>query len=370
MLDWKEFVECQSVVEHVLREDPAGIYTRMSFASRDHYRRIVQKIARCCPLDEEQVARAAIEHARLSDRGTAAAAAQPAGTARADGRANVKRHVGYYLVDRGRTALESRIGYRPTWFAALGRFAGQAPLASYLGAILLVWLLTVFAAAGLGMRLEIVRTAGPAAALVLLALFAGAAAQFAASLVNWLSAFLVPPRPTMRLDFSAGIPAAHRTLVVVPALLTAEQAVREVVAQLELHYVANQDGNLWFALLSDFPDAEQETLAGDQGLLDLARREIERLNERDCADRPRIFYLLHRPRKWNRQQGAWMAEERKRGKLAGLNRLLRSGAADAFSATVGDLARLRSVRYVITLDSDTRLPRDAGRALVGCAAHP
>ena len=220
---------------------------------------------------------------RLSDRGTAAAAAQPAGTARADGRANVKRHVGYYLVDRGRTALESRIGYRPTWFAALGRFAGQAPLASYLGAILLVWLLTVFAAAGLGMRLEIVRTAGPAAALVLLALFAGAAAQFAASLVNWLSAFLVPPRPTMRLDFSAGIPAAHRTLVVVPALLTAEQAVREVVAQLELHYVANQDGNLWFALLSDFPDAEQETLAGDQGLLDLARREIERLNEAATA---------------------------------------------------------------------------------------
>ncbi len=179
MLDWKEFVECQSVVEHVLREDPAGIHPRMSFASRDHYRRIVQKIARCCPLDEEQVARAAIEHARLSDRGAAAAAAEPAGTARADGRANVKRHVGYYLVDRGRAALEAGIGYRPTRIAALGRFAGQAPLASYLGAILLVWLLTVLAAAALGMRLEIVRTAGPAAALVLLALFAGAAAQFA-----------------------------------------------------------------------------------------------------------------------------------------------------------------------------------------------
>ena len=278
--------------------------------------------------------------------------------------------MGYYLVDRGRTALEASIGYRPTWRAAMGRFAGRAPLASYLGAILLVWLLTVIAAAAIGVRLEMVRIAGPAAALLLLALYAGAAGQFAVSLVNWLCTLLVPPRPMMRLDFSAGIPAEHRTLVAVPALLTSERAVRDLVEQLELRYLANQDDNLWFALLSDFPDADQETLAGDQRLLELARTEIQRLNERYCADRPGIFYLLHRPRKWNRQQGAWMGEERKRGKLAALNRLLQTGVADAFSATIGDLPQLRSVRYVITLDSDTRLPRDAGRELVGCAAHP
>ena len=365
MLDWKEFVERESAVEHILREDPAGIHQRMSFASRDHYRLIVQRLARRSPLDEEQVARAAIEHARKS-----AATAAAAAPAQAGGRATVQQHVGYYLVDRGRTALEASIGYRPTWHAALGRFVGRAPLASYLGAILLVWLLTVIAAAALGVRLEMVRIAGPAAALLLLALFAGAAGQFAVSLVNWLCTLLVPPRPMMRLDFSAGIPAEHRTLVAVPALLTSERTVRDLVEQLELRYLANQDDNLWFALLSDFPDADQETLAGDRRLLELARTEIERLNERYCADRPGVFYLLHRPRKWNRQQGAWMGEERKRGKLAALNRLLRTGEADAFSATIGDLPQLRSVRYVITLDSDTQLPRDAGRELVGCAAHP
>jgi len=180
----------------------------------------------------------------------------------------------------------------------------------------------------------------------------------------------VPPRPMMRLDFSAGIPTEYRTLVAIPALLTSERPVRDLVAQLELRYLANQDDNLWFALLSDFPDADRETVAGNPQLLELARTEIERLNERYCANRPGIFYLLHRPRKWNRQQGAWMGEERKRGKLAALNRLLQTGEADAFSTTIGDLSQLRSVRYVITLDSDTRLPRDAGRELVGCAAHP
>jgi len=385
MLDWKEFVERQSVVEHILREDPAGVHPRMSFASRDHYRRVVQRLARRSPLDEAQVARAAIEHARKSaadhdhDHGymvpdmVPAVAAAPA---RTGGRATVKHHVGYYLVDGGRAALEASIGYRPAWRAALGRFVGRVPLASYLGAVLLVWLFTVGAAAAIGMRLEIVRIAagtlysGSAAALLLLAIYAGAATQFAVSLVNWLCNLIVPPRPMMRLDFSAGIPAEHRTLVAVPALLTSEQAVRELVEQLELRYLANQDDNLWFALLSDFPDADQETVAGNPRLLELARTEIQRLNERYCADRPGIFYLLHRPRKWNRQQGAWMGEERKRGKLAALNRLLQTGVADAFSATVGHLPQLRSVRYVITLDSDTRLPRDAGRELVGCAAHP
>ena len=194
------------------------------------------------------------------NRGGCGACCRPAAGRRS------KQHVGYYLVDRGRAALEAGIGYRPTWYAALGRFVGRAPLASYLGAILLVWLLTVIAAAVLGVRLEMVRIAGPAAALVLLALFAGAAGQFAVSLVNWLCTLLVPPRPMMRLDFSAGIPAEHRTLVAVPALLTSEQTVRDLVEQLELRYLANQDDNLWFALLSDFPDADQETVAGNHAL--------------------------------------------------------------------------------------------------------
>ena len=125
MLDWKEFVERESAVEHILREDPAGIHQRMSFASRDHYRLIVQRLARRSPLDEEQVARAAIEHARK-----AAATAMAGAPVQAGGRATVQQHVGYYLVDQGRAALEASIGYRPTWLHGPGavRWAGPAGL--------------------------------------------------------------------------------------------------------------------------------------------------------------------------------------------------------------------------------------------------
>ena len=204
---------------------------------------------------------------------------------------------------------------------------------------------------------------------ILLLLFAGAASQFAVSLANWFAALTVPPRPIMRLDFSHGIPAEDRTIVAVPAFLTSEPGIRDLLEKLELRYLANQDDNLLFALLTDFPDAPQETLPGDRRLLIKARAGIERLNRRYRRGDHAAFYLLHRPRKWNPQQGVWMGEERKRGKLAALNNLLRTGGGDAFSLTVGDLRRLSGVRYVITLDADTRLPPGVGRELVGCMAH-
>ena len=190
------------------------------------------------------------------------------------------------------------------------------------------------------------------------------------SLVNWFCTLLVPPRVVARLDFLNGIPPDNRTLVAVPALLTDAQGWHALVEQLELRYLANRDDNLLFALLTDFPDAPRETMPGDRRLLIVARTEIERLNRRYRRSGHGPFYFFHRPRKWNEQQGVWMGEERKRGKLMTLNELLRAGSSKAFSLTVGDLPQLAAVRYVITLDTDTRLPPHVGRQLVACMAHP
>jgi len=239
-----------------------------------------------------------------------------------------------------------------------------------LGGILAIWLLAIAGAASAPWRLGIASVAGPVVWVLLLILFAGAASQFAVSLVNWFCTLLAPPRPTMRLDFSAGIPAENRTLVAVPSMLSNAGGVRGLMEQLEHRYLANRDDNLLFMLLTDFPDAPRETMPDDRRLLILARREIERLNRRYRRAGQGPFYLLHRPRKWNEPQGVWMGEERKRGKLAALNEWLQTGSSKAFILTVGDLSRLASVHYVITLDSDTRLSPHVGRELVGCMAHP
>ncbi|MCK9984217.1 MAG: cyclic beta-1,2-glucan synthetase [Azoarcus sp.] len=362
-MDWREFVERMSVVERTLLEDPAGVYGRMDFATRDRYRHATEAIARKGRLTEGEVARTVVEMAR------AGAAIDP--VSGSVGRAG---HVGYYLIDRGLPALEQAAEVRHSSFEALRRKTGRIPLVTYLGAIALITLILA------GCLLTQALDAGtsvwallPIAFVVLLAV-----SQLAVALVNWLATLLVAPHPLPRMDFSDGIPAQSRTLVVVPTMLTSAQNVEDLVEALEVRFLANRDASLHFGLLTDFLDAQQESLPEDGPLMALARTRIEALNEKYGSGegwiRGDIFFLFHRPRRWNPQERVWMGHERKRGKLADLNALLRGrvrdDAGEHFSLVVGDTAILSGVKYVITLDTDTQLPRDTARQLVAALAHP
>ncbi|MEQ8803873.1 MAG: glucoamylase family protein, partial [Haliea sp.] len=172
------------------------------------------------------------------------------------------------------------------------------------------------------------------------------------------------------LDFAEGIPEVHRSMVIVPCLLGSRSEIDDLVDALEIRYLGNRDPNLYFALLSDFVDAPEQTLPDDGALLAHARAAVEALNKTYQDDRPCVFYLLHRPRMWNPVERVWMGYERKRGKLEQFNARLRGGAHTAFSEIVGDQSIFGSIQFVITLDADTQLPRDAARAMVGNLAHP
>ncbi len=361
-LEWREFVETLSVVEQTLREDPAGVYGGMDFATRDCYRHATEAIAKKSALTEAEVARQAVDLARRAAIDIGAGADAPAA------------HVGYYLIDQGRAQLERAVQARRSPTALVRSAVGRSPLLCYLGGIAL---LTVMIA---GVLLTgIVATEMPRWALLPIGILTLlAASQLAGALVNWLASLLVTPHPLPRMDFSAGIAAEARTLVVVPTLLTSSPGVEALVDALEVRFLANRDEHLHFGLLTDFADADEEVLPADESLLQLAMKRIAVLNQKYAADddpaRGDRFFLFHRPRRWNPQERRWMGYERKRGKLADLNALLRGagwgGAGDAFVLVVGDTADLGDVRYVITLDTDTQLPRDAARQLVGAMAHP
>ena len=355
-MDWREFVETMSIVERTLRDDPAGAYAGMDFASRDRYRHAIEKIAKRSPLPEAEVARSAIQLAQEAQ------AAQPEGDARTT-------HVGYYLVGRGLDTLEARSQMRHSAAGMLANRVKPRPLAVYLGAIALLTLL--FSAGLLAMAHAQDVSLDWLLPIGLLALLA--TSQLAHALVNWVATLWVPPHPLPRMDFSAGIPAQSRTLVVVPTMLTDPQNVDDLVEALEVRFLANRDSNLYFGLLTDFRDANEEMLAGDEPLLQLAQARIEALNEKYGGETS-LFFLFHRPRRWNPQARVWMGYERKRGKLSDLNALLRGNihdtAGERFSRIVGDTTCLLDVKYVITLDTDTQLPRDVARELVGAMAHP
>jgi cyclic beta-1,2-glucan synthetase len=359
--DWREFVEGLSTTERTLRGDPAGVYAGMDFATRDAYRHAVERIARLSDASEDAVALAAVALA------AEALALGPADDPR-------QSHVGYHLVGPGRPATEARVGMRLSGAARMGRAVARHPLAWYGGSIvglslLLPALLLWWAGADdFSAWLRVRPGAWLLAAGVVLVL---AASQLAVSLVNWVAALLVRPKALARMDFSRGIPASERTLVVVPTMLGSEEGIAALVEALEVRYLANRDPQLRFALLTDFQDARTEHEARDAGLLRAATSGIQALNDKyPGAGGSGCFFLFHRPRQWNPGEGVWMGYERKRGKLADVNALLREGDTGRFAAVVGELSLLEGVRYVITLDTDTQLPRDAGWKFVATMAHP
>jgi cyclic beta-1,2-glucan synthetase len=373
-LDWDQFFERTSDVEAVLRQDPSEAYGNSDKATRDRYRHVVEDLARRSDKDELQVARAALEACRAH----AADAVAPSGPER------VAAHIGYYLLDAGRPELERRIGYHPSLRAAVARAVLANPSAFYFGAlsfftVLLLWAaVQVFASAG---------TALPVAVLAVL-LFALPVSEVALALVNAFAITLLPPRRLPKLDFTDGIPDEHRTLVVVPALLDSVETIDQLTSDLEVRSLANPDKNLHFALLTDFTDAPSATIDGDRLLIGRARERIVELNARHAAatrtaarsdetapafdEEPQVqrFWLLHRRRVENSVEGCFMGWERKRGKLEELNRLLRGDEHTTFSVVLAPEARFASIRYVLTLDADTELPRDVAGELVGTLAHP
>ncbi|WP_083917397.1 glycoside hydrolase family 94 protein [Leeia oryzae] len=360
-MDWREFVETMSLVEQTLLDDPSDVYRHMDFATRDRYRHATEAIARQGQLAEIEVAHKAVALAR-------------AGAGHPDSVGERAGHVGFYLLDKGLPMLEEAAGVRLPYTEVCRRWLGRVPLLLYLGGItLLTAIMTVT------MLMQMAAAGVPDALLWLTGgclLLAGS--QLAVALVNWLATLLVIPHALSRMDYTTGIPAHARTLVVVPTMLTSAANVDKLIEDLEVRFLANRDDSLHFGLLTDVRDAPQEILPEDAQLVALASNRIDELNEKYGHAEGRvtddIFFLFHRARRWNPQEKIWMGYERKRGKLADLNALLRTdkqgGGREAFSRIVGNIGILSSVKYVITLDTDTQLPRDVARQFIAAMAHP
>jgi cyclic beta-1,2-glucan synthetase len=392
--DWKTVFEDVSRVEEVLRQDPAGVYPRMDFETRDRYRKVIEHLAKASGIPEEIVAQRAIDLA-VGDRQRRTEGLRPITPARprshlrpvswplgsrrpADSRRPqtaqaetttlfIERtgHVGFYLLDRGIKALEGALHYLPPFTTRLRRWLGARALWGYLGSILGLTLLALTGLAilthGLG--------GTPLQEVVVLAIGLVPAMTVAVGLVHSAVPRLVPPHRLPKMEFQDGIPDECRTLVAIPALLTSDEETRGLLRQLELHYLSTLDDNLLFALLTDFGDAPNEHMPGDEALLALARGGIRQLNIKYGEGRRAPFHLLHRTREWNPSEGVWMGWERKRGKLVDLTNWL-SGAGPSPYVPGGTSEPLPPVRYVITLDADSLLTRGGARRLAATLAHP
>jgi len=380
-IDWPDFFESVSLVDEIFRSIPG--FAAMDFATRDRYRGQVETLSRRSDRSELEVAREAVRQAEEAWRAPGRRRPRPPTHVRVEEIPQARdeepkplelpdhpeQDPGYYLVSGGRRAFEKRIGYRVPWRVRLGRVFRAHAVEGYFGTIAAV------TAVLLSFPLALGWSAGASVpVLVVLGMLALVpASDLAVAFVHRLVTAAITPRVLCKLELPHGVPAELRTMVVVPTLLTSEAEIAELLERLEVHYLANPGGQLHFALLTDWKDAPEEHMAGDEELLAALTDGIDRLNQHYGApsDAGTRFLALHRRRLWNPGEGRWISWERKRGKLHELNRLLR-GATDTTFIPVGGRPPSvpDGVRFVITLDSDTRLPRASAYRLVGAMGHP
>ncbi|MGD0563212.1 MAG: glucoamylase family protein [Roseiarcus sp.] len=353
-VDWKQLFERLSLVDAVFAADSP--FEEMDFPTRTLYRSAVEELARGSNHTELEVASAAVLTAKR-ERPAAPTAEQ---ARRGD--------PGYHLLAGGRRAFEAAISYRlplRNWAARLNRslgVGGYVTAISLVAAILLAAPLLALASAGLSLAvLSLLGVLGAIPAI-------DAAVALVNRAVNLgFAATLLPG-----LELRGGVPSHLRTLVAVPTLLTTLEAIEEQIERLEIHHLASPEGDLHFALVSDWTDAANEYADGDAALVAAAAEGVARLNLRyGPAPGGARFLLLHRRRVWNEGEARWIGWERKRGKLHELNRLLRAAGDTTFiDVGAGSPVAPTDIRYVVTLDADTRLPRDTVRRLIGKMAHP
>jgi hypothetical protein len=351
---WKDELESLIPFDKILREDPAGAYAAMDIESRNVYRESTARIARRSDRSELEVAKEALALARQARK-------RHYDDPRIGSR---ESHIGYYLVAEGTSLLCQRVGFHPSFGERLRTLLREHPDEFLLFGISVLTLAIVSGAVWL---LTPATTSLDLVVFSMLILLLPSS-QAAVQLMNYLTTNLLPVDTLPKMDFSAGIPNDCAALVAIPTLLLSEKQVHALVENLEVRFLGNHDRNIHFAIVSDLPDSNEPD-PEESALVALCSKLIAELNERYSGKGMGSFFFLHRHRVYNPREKGWMGWERKRGKLLDLNQLLRN-QYDSFPVKLGDLSILPNIRFVITLDTDTELPRGSAHRMVGAMAHP
>jgi cyclic beta-1,2-glucan synthetase len=351
-IDWHDFFEAVSLVDPILRTDPLESYSLMDRATRDSYRKVIERISKGSNFSEIEVARKAIEIA---------------GNKVLPNKEEVrKKHVGHYLIDEGVFELEKQLEYKQKIKERIVRFIDEDPTYFYFGVLTLLMIFFI----AVILKVFLPHTERSTEVIALLILIVIPISELSISILNYGITLLRLPKKLPRMDTEKGIGDENVSMVVTPCLLSGHSVIHDLMSNLEVQYLANQDPNIYFAILGDLEDAMTETTNRDKDLLAYAQGLIEELNQRYAPGNRARFYLFHRSRHYNSSEGKWICWERKRGKILEFNRLLRGDKNTTFITQDLDYDFLKSIFYVITLDADTQLPLQSARRLIGTITHP
>nr|WP_307889973.1 hypothetical protein [Clostridium botulinum] len=350
-INWKNIFQNVSVIEEILKEDPLKVYNDMDFPSKDFYRNRIERLSRKLKLPESYIAKKSIECAQQFEVKIE--------------EDNYKKHVGYYIVEeKGVRLLKKVLGVKNEGKDKIKDFLIKNKVRSYITSIIVfTFIFEFFIIKSIEynniyiMLLQIIVLLIPSSEIII-------------SILNWSLNNLTKPDFIPKLQFTNGITKENSTVVVIPTLIASKKRAQELVKDMEVYYLANKEKNLYFAILGDFKDSKSEKEENDEEIIKEMLKRVKELNNKYSKAGEEIFFFLNRYRQYNKKEKIWMGWERKRGKLEEFNKLIRGEKNTSYNTISGDINILKKVKYVITLDADTKLPRNVAKRLIGAMEHP
>lgn len=358
-MDWTELFESVSYVDQILRKDPDGTYPLMDLQTRNYYRSEIEMMAMRQGVSELFIAREAIKLASQASRNI---------NGNKDTALLKTTHVGYYLIGKGVEELHLVQAKKKKVHLEIMDFLTRKAGVLYLGTMIVITLGFVIAA-------SIYAYHASESSKILLAMVAGFAVLIPASeiglaAINRIVTKTVKPYVFPKLELLKGIPLDLSTIVAIPTLLSDKKRVKQLLNNLERHYLSNRETNLFFVLIGAYGDWDEENKISDPGIIKKTLEGIQKLNQLYSKDGVDIFYFFHRDRQFSNENDKWIGWERKRGALMEFNEMVLGSSQYNFSESSCQNPPFEHVRYIITLDSDSILPMGMAKKMIGTMAHP
>ncbi|NQX58025.1 GH36-type glycosyl hydrolase domain-containing protein [Paenibacillus qinlingensis] len=360
-MDWSNLFERISLLDQTLRQDYSGDYSLLDSNSRNEILNRVEELARRMRIPENLIASQAValskEENEQWDKKKEKADDLPRST-----------FVAYFLFEpAGVKKLEHSLQSCRKTRQVRGTGIVKGATGTYLSL-----LIGLFSVALLASSIWIAGDRGltPVMWVVVLLMLSLPVSEWVITWLHFGIERMIRPRPLLRYDYSNGVPSTATTMVVIPAIWSTPKEVEELADRLEIHYLANRDPNIHYALLGDFTDAAQEKLQEDDALVAFTKEKITRLNQMYAIPGGASFHFFQRRRKWNPAEDVFMGWERKRGKLVEFVELLKGSKETSFDFMLSETVDLPPIRYIITLDADTQLPMGSAQRMIGTLHLP
>jgi cyclic beta-1,2-glucan synthetase len=349
ILNWEDWFEEVSILHSILKQDPARIYEKSSFATRENCRGQIEILAKNLNENETEIGKKLIAFAKEQYSQCETETASIYGS------------VCYYLIDDGLIIFEKNIEARITILQKIQRWSKKNAFP--------IWLTGFFVTASTITAIPLVYLYTQGSGWIMLGsmgfLVSILASEISFQFLQWLVFHFKTPTPLPKLSRIEAQKNEYLSLVAIQTILTSREKINELVKELEIHCLSNNARNVYFAIVADYVDAKEKVLSEDKGLEDYAKQLIERLNQQN----PKFFFFI-RDRKWSPTEQLFIGWERKRGKIHQLNQLILRQKPDGWHTIGGDETIIPNIKYVITLDEDTKIPPGNVLKMIGTIAHP